>query len=475
MSKYKSQKEAIENRFSGMSDFDTRSITSGGCEYFICFITTFSSRDMINRFIIAPLLSFGGERRLEDIICDTSVKRLRNISEASDMILAGNAVVFSEADDCILAVMTKSEDGRSISEPETENVIRGAHEGFTENAGVNAMLLRRRIRSTHLKKEDFTVGELSRTMISIMYLDNMVRPEVLSEIRKRISKIKINGIIDSGYVEAYIQDGRFEVYPTVGNTERPDKTAAKILEGRIAVIVDGSPVVLTVPYLFAEGFQITEDYSKSVFFASFERTLRFAGTVLSLFLPALFLAAVSAPDLVLSEITSYIHSSREGMNISVLIEMTCVFLLFEFVREVSLRMPKAVGSAVGIVGSLILGDSAVDAGIISSPVLIVVAFSAVCNFLAPPYMNANVIYRAFLLLASGLFGVTGLVCSVSLSLMAFCAKESFGTPYLSPIAPLSKGGWRDFLVMLPVWKQKMAPASITGKKIKRAEERKNDR
>lgn len=455
-----------------MSDFDTRTITSGGCEYFICFITTFSSRDMINRFIIAPLLSFGGERILENIICNTSVKKLCDINEASDMILAGNAVVFSEADGCILAVMTKSEDGRSISEPETENVIRGAHEGFTENAGINAMLLRRRIRSTHLKKEDFFAGELTRTGISIMYLDNLVRDDVLSDVRKRISEIKIDGIIDSGYVEAYIQDGRFEVYPTVGNTERPDKAAAKILEGRIAVIVDGSPVVLTVPFLFAEGFQITEDYSKSVFFASFERMIRFIGTVLSLFLPALFLAAVSAPDLVLSEITSYIHSSRDGMNISVLIEMTGVFLLFEFVREVSLRMPKAVGSAVGIVGSLILGDSAVEAGIISSPVLIIVAFSAVCNFLAPPYMNANVIFRAFILLASGLFGVIGFVCSVSLGLIAFCAKESFNTPYLSPITPLSKGGWRDFLIMLPVWKQKTAPASITGKKIKRTEGRK---
>ena len=154
--------------------------------------------------------------------------------------------------------------------------------------------------------------------------------------------------------------------------------------------------------------------------------------------------------------------------------MTGVFLLFEFVREVSLRMPKAVGSAVGIVGSLILGDSAVEAGIISSPVLIVVAFSAVCNFLAPPYMNANVIFRAFLLLASGLFGIIGLVCSVSLGLIAFCSKESFLTPYLSPIAPLNKGGWRDYIVMLPVWMQKRAPTSITGKKIKRAEERKRD-
>ena len=430
---------------------------------------------MMNRFVIAPLLSFGGERELENIVCNSAVQKLYDIEEAVSMILAGNAVVFSEHDDYILSVMTKSEDGRSINEPETENVIRGAHEGFTENAGINAMLLRRRIRSTHLKKEDFFAGELTRTEISIMYLDDLVKEDVLNEVRRRISNIKINGIIDSGYVEAYIQDGRYAVYPTVGNTERPDKTAAKILEGRIAVIVDGSPVVLTVPYLFSEGFQITEDYSKSVFFASFERMLRFIGTVLSLFLPALFLAAVSAPDLVLSEITSYIHSSREGMNISVLLEMAGVFLLFEFVREVSLRMPKAVGSAVGIVGSLILGDSAVEAGIISSPVLIVVAFSAVCNFLAPPYMNANVIFRAFLLLASGLFGIIGLVCSVSLGLIAFCAKESFNTPYLSPIAPFNKNGWRDLLVMLPVWKQKTVPTSITGKKIKRAEERKNDK
>ncbi|MBQ0125197.1 MAG: spore germination protein, partial [Clostridiales bacterium] len=342
-----------------------------------------------------------------------------------------------------------------------------AHEGFTENGGFNAALIRRRIRTSHLKKEDFSIGAQSKTEVSIMYLDNVVRPDVLDTLRRRLSKIKINGVLDSGYVEMFIQDGRFSVYPTAGNSERPDKVAAKILEGRVAVIVDGSPVVHTVPYLFCEGFQVTEDYSKSTYFATFERILRFFGTVLSLFLPAFFIVECKYPDFAPSGFSEYIAKARENIKIPVLMEVLLVFLVFELVREVGLRMPKAVGSAVGIVGSLVLGDSAVEAGIISAPVLIVVAFAAVGNFLCPPYMNANVIYRAVLIFAAGFFGIFGFFAAVCVSVALFCSKYSFGTPYLYPLAPFSLYGQLDYVLMMPLSKQKIIPTALSGKKIRR--------
>lgn len=453
--------------FDKMSDFDTREIASGGALYRVFYIKNLSSRDMISKFVLSPLIEFGGRGSVPDAVSQLAIERIASSADASAAILSGAAVILSDRGE-MFSAMTKNDDGRAPSEPETENVIRGAHEGFTENGGSNAMLIRRRIKSTHLKKEDFSLGGDTKTEVSLMYLDNVVRPDVLRTLKRRLGAIKINGILDSGYVEMYIQDGKYSFYPTVGNSERPDKVAAKILEGRVAVIVDGSPVVLTVPYLFAEGFQVAEDYSKSPFYATFERILRFFGMIASIVLPAVFLAATDAPELFGGAFADYVKRAEEGSGMSLFAELVLVFLMFELVREVGLRMPKAVGSAVGIVGSLIIGDAAVEAGIVSAPVLMVVAFSAVCNFLAPPYMNSNVVLRGVLILSAGFFGVVGLASATVAVVAAFASKRSFGTPYFSPLLPFNASGQGDFLLMLPIWRQKYIPTSISGKKIVRA-------
>ena len=473
MQKYSDTKLELKARFETMSDFEERSFSSGGVSFSVFYIQNLSSRELIDKFVLSPLVTLGGTRPVYDIISHVSVREIPDAAQAASEILSGACVAISSDDDGIFSVMTKSDDGRSPSEPETENVIRGAHEGFTENGGFNAALIRRRIKTTHLKKEDFSYGDTSKTTVSVMYLDNVVRDDVLCELKRRLSSIEINGILDSGYVEAYIQDGKYSVYPTIGNSERPDKVASKILEGRIAIIVDGSPVVLTAPFLFVEGFQVTEDYSKSVFFATFERSLRFIGTLASLYLPALLLALNfgGLPGTFFSE---YLERARADIKIPLMAELVFVFLMFELVREVGLRMPKAVGSAVGIVGSLVIGDSAVEAGIISAPVLIVVAFSAVCNFLAPPYMNSNVIYRAALILAAGFFGPVGFFVAVVLSVAVFASKTSLKTPYLSPLSPFSARGQGDFLLMLPIWKQKYVPDVLSKKRKIRSKGKKSD-
>ena len=426
---------------------------------------------MINKYVIAPIVAFGGEKSICDAVCFSSAERVYDSDAAEAGLISGAAVVMAEGEACAVCVMTKNDEGRSQSEPETENVIRGAHEGFTENGGSNVMLLRRRIKSGRLKVENILCGALSKTEVSLVYLDGIARCEVLDRLRERLNDINISGVLDSGYIEMYIQNGRYPIYPTVGNSERPDKVAAKILEGRVAIVVDGSPVVLTVPYLFAEGFQVSEDYSKSTYFATFERMLRFFGTVISLFLPAFFLIFASEPQLMPGAMLDYIENARKDIKMGLLAEMIVVFLLFELVREVGLRMPKAVGSAVGIVGSLILGDSAVEAGFISSPVLIVVALSAVCNFLAPPYMNSNVIFRTIMILSSGLFGIFGFFASSTIGLFLFCKKSSFGAPYLYPISPFSLSGQLDFILMMPIWKQRVAPTVLSRGTVVRAKEK----
>ena len=467
----------LTSEFAGMSDFCTRKLCFRGRDFFILYIIGHASKELLNKFLIAPVseayLRGGKEFPLEDIVTGGGFSAALGFDAAKNAVLEGNAlIVFPDMPPDIFGYIcaVKNDEGRSPSEPETENVVRGPHDGFTESASSNTVLLRRRIKSEKLKSEKLTIGRLTKTEVTLMYISDLVNREALALLKRRLADIRADALIDSGSVEMYIQDGRHALYPTVGNSERPDKVAAKLLEGRIAVLVDGSPVVLTVPYVFAEGFQISEDYAKSTFFATFVRSLRFLAVMLGIFLPGLFLALTEHHMGYLpQEMIAFMAKTREDMTVSLTWEIITAFLIFEILREVGLRMPKAVGSAVGIVGSLILGESAVKAGIISPFVLIIVAFSAVCNFICAPYMNPNAILRFALILAGGFFGLFGFFGASAAALLLGAGKASFGVPYFSPLAPLSAEGLRDFLYMSPIWKMKRVPPAVSGRSAVRTE------
>lgn len=474
---FSSLKSSIESEFSGMADFIVRELDFGGTKFSVYYISNHSSKEMINKFVISPIseayLRGGASTPIDGIVTNSGFSIAKDKKEAVECILSGNSLlIFAGMADgvCGYICATRNEEGRGNNEPETENVIRGPHDGFNESAEQSAMLLRRRIKSTRLKSEKLTLGALTKTNVIIMYIEGLVNEYSLLLLRERLAAIRADALIDSGSVEMYIQDGKHALYPTVGNSERPDKVAGKILEGRIAVIVDGSPVVLTVPYLFCEGLQVSEDYAKSPFFATFVRGLRFVSLLFALYLPALFVALVSHHmDFLPREMVDYMARTREGMTVSLLWEVMTAFIIFEILREVGLRMPKAVGSAVGIVGSLILGESAVSAGIISPFVLIIVAFSAVCNFIAAPYMNPNGMYRFALIIAGGTMGLFGFFTLTAISLWLGCRKTSFGVPYFSPFAPVSAEGLSDFIYMAPIWKMKKVPPSVSGRDTVRTE------
>ena len=467
-------KEKFFTVFSDMTDFAVRELDFGKTKLYIAYFVGFSSREYMNEYMIEPISRAYASREaavpLSSLITNVKIEKLHDFSSAKDAVLAGNAVLFGDLreDAFGISVFTKNDTGRATNEPDTENVIRGPHEGFTESGENNVVLLRRRLHSEKLKRCGFTVGSISKTDVSVLYMEGIAKNELVSEVCRRISEIETDAVLDSGYIEIFIQDGKAPFYPTVGNSERPDKIAAKLLEGRVAVVVDGSPVVLTAPYLFCEAFQVTEDYAKSPWYATFVRLLRCVAYLTALYLPALFVALFvrhkeALPEYLLSSVTE----ARENLPFSLFWEVLVIFLIFEAVREVGLRMPKAVGSAVGLVGSLILGDSAIKAGITSAPVLIVVALAAVCNFMIPPYMNANILYRFFMIVISGALGLFGFFSAVTVGAVMLCAKNSFGVPYLSPIAPLDPWGLTDFIYMAPLWAMKRVPISITGKTIRR--------
>jgi spore germination protein KA len=460
--------------FSDCSDFAVRELRFGKTEIYIAYFVGFSSRDYINEYVIEPISRAWATREsgitISSLITNVKIQKLIDFSSAKEAVLAGNAVVFGDIREDALGieVFTKNDTGRSINEPDTENVIRGPHEGFTESGENNAVLLRRRIHSERLKRKSVSVGELTKTDVSILYMEGIATESLVAEVSQRISSIATDAVLDSGYIEMFIQDGYLPFYPTVGNSERPDKVAAKLLEGRVAIIADGSPVVLTVPYLFCEALQVSEDYTKSPWYATFIRLLRFFAYLTALYLPALFVALFVRHENVIPDyLLSAVRQARENMSFSLFWEVLVIFLIFEAVREVGLRMPKAIGSAIGLVGPLLLGDSAIKAGITSAPILIVVALAAVCNFMIPPYMNTNVLYRFLMIVVSGALGFFGFFAAIAASLVMLCAKTSFGTPYLSPFAPLDIQGLSDFILTFPIWAMKRAPIAITRKMIER--------
>lgn len=467
-------KERFFTVFSDMTDFAVRELDFGETKLYIAYFVGFSSREYMNKYMIEPISRAYAAREadvpLSALITNIKIEKLLDFSSAKEAVLAGNAVLFGDIREDVLgiSVFTKNDSGRSTNEPDTENVIRGPHEGFTESGENNVVLLRRRLHSEKLKRRSFTVGSISGTEVSVLYMEGIAREELVSLVCDRISGIETDAVFDSGYIEICIQDGKAPFYPTVGNSERPDKVAAKLMEGRVAIVADGSPVVLTAPYLFCEAFQVTEDYTKSPWYATFIRLLRFVSYAVALYLPALFVALfVRHKDILPEYLISSVSEAREKLPFSLFWEVLVIFLIFEAVREVGLRMPKAVGSAVGLVGSLILGDSAIKAGITSAPVLIVVALAAVCNFMIPPYMNTNILYRFFMIVISGALGLFGFFAAVALAAVRLCAKTSFGVPYLTPFAPIDPEGLKDFIYMAPFWSMKRIPISIVGKELRR--------
>lgn len=463
----------LKRIFGKCDDLQIRRFTVSEVDFAIIYLDNLSDRELLSSAVIEPIIrNFNtADSFPTDCISAAALSEACDEAEIIDKLLNGAALLLFSSDDMqshgyIAAV--RDESGRSISEPETENVVRGPHEGFVESAPANAALLRRRIKTPALKYESFVIGSLSKSKIIVMYIDGTANAESLEILRARLQQIKTDSVLDSGYIESFITGKKAPFLPTVGNSERPDRVAAKLLEGRIAVICDGSPVVLTVPYMFCEALQSTEDYSKSTYYATFVRLIRFISLLLAVYTPAVFCALMyfHQPVFPLSLLLK-IQSARKDLPFSLFIELTVILIAFEIIREVGIRMPRTVGDAVSIVASLILSDSAIEAGIASAPVIIIVAITAICNFCIPPYMNQTVLIRFTALIAARLFGFFGIAVFTAVLLAALCGIDSFGIPYMTPFAPVSATGLLDSLFMTPLKYMKKTPPSITGKNLDR--------
>jgi spore germination protein KA len=380
-------------------------------------------------------------------------------------LLSGSTVFLIDGCERYLAIDASSNEGRSVHEASSQTVIKGSKDGFIEKINSNVLLIRKRIKSKDLKVEYLNVGSITKTTVGLMYLHKIARDDIVQEIRTRLNRIEIDGLLESGYIEELIKDDRYSVFPTFLSSEKPDSVAGALLEGRVAILVDGTPYVLTAPALMIEFLQSSEDYYHHYIISSMMRFLRLLAFFLTLLVPATYIAlTLFHQEIIPTPLLISIAAQREGVPFPALMEALLMEITFEILREAGIRMPRAIGSAVSIVGALVLGQAAVEAGIISAAMVIVVSITAISSFAVPNYEMSNAIrlVRFILMLMAGVFGLYGILMGLIVLILHLCKIKSVTVPYLTPIAPKVKRESQDTLFRFPLWKMKYRPIGISG-------------
>ncbi len=446
-------------------EFETKS----NIRMMVCYIEGFIDRNLLDRDILKPvILNLETPKDIKKVIYVSGMEEVDLVQEVADKMTYGNVAIFINGISKSYIINLNQWEKRAIEEPKAEAVVRGPKEGFIEDISVNKVMLRRRIRNNDLVFEDHIIGKQTKTKISIAYIEGIVNEQVLEDLNKRIGKIDIDGILESGYIEQLIEDNPSSLISTIGDTQKPDVVAAKLLEGRIAVFCDGTPHVLTIPKFFIEDIQTSEDYYSRPYYATFLRGLRVFSLFLSIVLPGLYVALQTFhQEMIPTILLITMAGAREGIPFPAIIEAFLMILMLELIKESGIRLPRAVGSAVSIVGALVLGQAAVEAGIVSAPMVIVVAVTAISEFAVSGLIEGIILYRFILILLGGFMGLYGMTCGLVAIVVQIISLNSFGVPYGFPVAPSNKQGLKDFIIRFPLWSFIFRPEALEKRNMRR--------
>ncbi|MCR3760713.1 spore germination protein [Clostridium felsineum] len=476
--------DTLKNIMGLSSDIIYREFSFGSKMHFnaaLIFLKGMTEKKTINETIMNSFMYSDKINSLEnnisnkilDILKDRlisvgDVKENDNINELIASCLSGNTIFLLDGSNKALIVETQGWESRGIQEAKTDAVVRGPREAFCETLSTNMTLIRRKIKNPNLTFENMRIGKQTDTDICIVYLKGVVNQKLIDEVHTRLNRINTDSILESGYIEQFIEDEPFSIFPTVGNSEKPDIIAAKILEGRIAILIDGTPFVLTVPLLFLEGFQSSEDYYSRPFYASFIRLLRFISFSLSILAPVTYVVlSTFHQELIPTTLLFTMASSHEGVPFPAFLEALLMMMAFEILREAGVRLPRNVGQAVSIVGALVIGEAAVAAGLVGGIMVVVVALTAIASFVVPSYIDVTSILRLLLLFLGASLGIYGVGIGILAILVHLVSLRSFGSPYLSPFAPVTPRDLKDTFVRFPLWSMITRPRVIGWHNLKR--------
>jgi spore germination protein len=431
----------------------------------VVYIDGMADKNLINNFVLESLMLEGEKienvMQIKDKILTVSdMREVLKLSEAVDAMLSGDAMMFVEGIPAVFIIATRFWPARGVSEPSGETVIRGGRDGFTETIRFNTALIRRRIRDTRLKVQPKSLGVRSKTDCAIMYIDDIVNKDVLESLMNRIEKINIDAVLDSGYIEQLIEDDIWSPFPQIQSTERPDVVSAALYEGRVAVLCDNSPFAIIVPATLPSLFQTPDDYYQRWLNSSMLRIIRFFAIFIGLIMPALYIAVTSFHTSIIPTKLAYsIAASREGVPFPAFVETLIMEIALAFLIEAVVRLPKAIGSTIGIVGGLIIGQSAVSAGIVSPIMIIIVSLTAIASFITPNYELSSALRfaRFLLIVAASIIGLYGIALGLIVMLIHLVKLKSFGIPYLSPLVHPHKRDFKDMFIRAPLRTFKTRP------------------
>jgi spore germination protein KA len=442
---------------------------SGKYKAFLAFIMGMADRDIINLSILRPLLT---NNKLEDvndecqldtilqsIIEVNKTKKITDKNEALSEILSGNTIVYVDGCDYYITAETKGFDKRSVERPQIEGVVSGPQEGFTETLRTNITLIRKSIKNNDLVTEFIKLETRNKTTCAIMYIKGLTNPAIISEVKRRIESIKADYISGDGIIEQYIEDSPYSLFPTILSTERPDRAVSHLIEGRVAIIVEGAPSAKIVPVTFASFMHSPEDSFMKWQYGTVMRFVRFAALAIATLLPGLYVAITNFhQEMIPTELLIAIAKAKENVPFPVVVEVLLMELSFELIREAGIRIPGLVGNTLGIIGALILGQAAVEANIVSPILIIVVAVTGLSNFALPnfPFAFAIRIIRFIFIFSGALLGFYGITISFLMIICIMLSMKSFGVNYFAPIAPRTRTS-RDFFIKHPIWKQEYRP------------------
>lgn len=394
------------------------------------------------------------------MLATENVKDTYAVKEIIESCMEGNAILLINNFKKGLIIAAQGWETRGVDEPKTEIVVRGPREGFSETLRTNTALLRRKIHDPAFKMESLKIGKRTRTTVIIAYIKGLASSGLVEEVRNRLKRIKTDAILESGYIEEFIEDNPLSPYSTIGNSEKPDAVAADILEGKVAIIVDGTPFVLTVPLYFIEAFQSAEDYYSRSFFSSLVRLFRFLAYFIAFLAPGLYVALIHFhQELIPTSLLLTLSASKEGIPFPGVVEALIMVITFELLREAGIRLPRAVGTAISIVGAIVLGEAAVSAGLVSAPMVIVIAITAISSFIVPSLYDIIALKRILFIILAGTMGGFGITLGFLALLVHMASLRSFGVPFLTPFAPFDLEDIKDTLIRVPLWMMSSRPLS----------------
>lgn len=462
----------FQERLDNCVDAVFRAFTgAGGQQYALVFLGGIVDLELLQEDLINPIVGAGemdspakGQTVDFGRLLITSCNVTEQCGEALQYVLDGAAVLIIAGEPRMIGYPYAKFEKRSITEAQNEVVIRGSREAFVEEVRTNVTMLRRRIRSPELKIKSSYIGKHTRTEVLVIYMEGICRPELVEEVQHRLSKIEIDGVLESSYLEEFIEDHPFSPFPQIQNTERPDTAAAALLEGRILILTDGTPMALIAPVTFPVFFQSPEDYYQRSYASTWIRWVRVVFMFVSLLAPSFYIALTTYhPEMIPASLLFSIAAAREPVPFPALFEAFIMEIVFEGLREASIRIPSAIGQAVSILGTLVIGEAAVRAGIVSSPMVIIVSLTGISSFIVPSYSLGLTLrlIRFPIMILSGSFGLLGLSIGMYLVLLHLVVLSSFGVPYLAPVAPFKWKDIKDTIIRAP-WKLMKNRPSVYG-------------